>query len=89
MYKHLNIKIYGSVQGVFFRVSSKEEADKLNLTGFAKNMPDGSVYIEIEGEENKLDQFLSWCHEGPNLANVESVLVNEGKVQNFSDFYIR
>lgn len=86
--QHLNIKIYGLVQGVFFRASAKEQADKLGLTGFAKNMPDGSVYIEAEGEKENLDKFIKWCHLGPMLARVEKVEVSEGSLKNFTDFTI-
>ncbi|MBU1000228.1 acylphosphatase [Patescibacteria group bacterium] len=63
---HLNIKIYGLVQGVFFRATAKEKADSLSITGFAKNMPDGSVFIEVEGEKKNLDKFVKWCHIGPS-----------------------
>lgn len=84
--RHLNIKIYGLVQGVFFRAEAKEEADKLGLTGFVKNMPDGSVYIEAEGEKNKLDKFIKWCNKGPMMARVEKVEVLEGSLKNFSKF---
>lgn len=83
---HLNIKISGQVQGVFFRVSAKKEADILNLKGFAKNEDDGSVYIEIEGEENSITKFISWCKKGPALAKVENINTQVGKIQNFKDF---
>jgi len=86
--KHLNINIYGLVQGVFFRTSAKEQADSLNLTGFAKNMPDGSVYIEAEGEENSLDKFVKWCNSGPSMARVEKVVVSEGSLKNFKEFEV-
>ncbi len=59
--KHLNIKIHGQVQGVFFRDSAKQAADKLGIKGFAKNEADGTVYIEAEGEEAGLGKFLEWC----------------------------
>lgn len=84
--KHLNIKIYGRVQGVFFRVSAKQEAEKLGLTGFAGNEPDGTVYIEVEGDKKSLDQFLKWCQQGPEAADVKKVEVNKGSVKNFSEF---
>ncbi len=84
--KHLNIKIYGSVQGVFFRASAKEQADKLGLTGFAKNLPDGSVYIEAEGKKKNLDQFLIWCYQGPSMAQVERVEIFEGSLKNLTKF---
>lgn len=86
--KHLNIKIYGLVQGIFFRATAKEEADKLGLTGFAKNMPDGSVCIEAEGEKNKLDKFIKWCNKGPSMAQVEKVEVSESHLKKFKEFSV-
>lgn len=88
MIKHLNIKIYGSVQGVFFRANAKEQADKLGITGLAQNLPDGSVYIEAEGEEKNLDKFINWCSKGPSMAKVEKVVVNEGSPKGFTDFSV-
>ena len=84
--KHANIKIYGLVQGIFFRATAKQEADKLNITGFAKNKEDGSVYIEAEGEKENVDKFIKWCKIGPTLAKVEKVLVTEGQIKNYSEF---
>lgn len=86
MLKHLNIKVYGQVQGIFYRATAREEAEKLNITGFARNEPDESVYIEAEGEEEKLDHFIAWCHKGPPLANVEKVKTEEGFLKNFPSF---
>lgn len=84
--KHLDIKVYGLVQGIFFRITAKEEAEKLNITGFARNKADGSVYIEAEGEEENLDKFIRWCHKGPPVAKVEKVEVTESPLKNFSGF---
>lgn len=86
MIKHLNIKIYGQVQGVFFRISAKQEAEKLGIVGFAKNEPDGTVHIEAEGEKENLDKFLEWCKDGPDAAKVKKLIVTEGLIKNFSDF---
>ncbi len=83
---HINIKIYGLVQGVFFRVSAKKLADSLNLKGFARNENDGSVYIELEGEKKKVEQFLKWCKKGPSLAEVEKLEITKGPVKNLSEF---
>lgn len=88
MIKHLNIKIYGRIQGVFFRATAQEQAESLGIVGFAQNMPDGSVYIEVEGEESKLDQFLNWCKKGPPLAMVEKIATSESQLKNFSEFSI-
>lgn len=86
MKKHYSIRIYGLVQGVFFRVTAKQEADKLGLTGFARNVADGSVYIEAEGEKQDLDKFIKWCNIGPSMAQVEKVVVSEDKLENYSQF---
>lgn len=71
--KHLKIVVYGIVQDVSFRNSAREEAEKLGVQGFARNEPDGTVYIEVEGAPDKLEKFLMWCHQGPQQAVVKSV----------------
>lgn len=86
--KHLNIKIFGQVQGVFFRASAREKATSLGINGFVQNQPDGSVYIEAEGEDDKLNRFLHWCHEGPSAAKVDEVKVTNDTMKNFSRFSI-
>lgn len=84
--KHLDIKIWGSVQGVFFRYSAKKEAEKLDIAGFARNEPDGAVLVEAEGEEETLVKFLAWCRKGPPLARVEGLEVKEGELRGHRDF---
>lgn len=86
MKKHFNIKIYGLVQGIFFRATAKKLADDLGIVGFAENKPDGSVFIEAEGEKNKLNRLVKWCNKGPSMAKVEKVVVTEDKLKNFSKF---
>lgn len=86
MKKHFNIKVYGLVQGIFFRVSAQKEAQKLNIAGFAQNEQDGSVYIEAEGGKENLDKFIKWCNIGPSMAQVEKVVVTDDKLKNFSKF---
>ncbi|PSO44411.1 MAG: acylphosphatase, partial [Parcubacteria group bacterium QH_9_35_7] len=70
MEKHYKIIISGRVQGVFYRKNTKQKAQKLGLTGYVKNMPDGTVKIEVEGEEEKLEKLTEWCHQGSPAANV-------------------
>lgn len=69
----LTAKMYGSVQGVFFREKAKQKAQNLGLTGFSRNLSDGTVKIVAEGDEESLEQLLDWCHVGPELAKVEKV----------------
>lgn len=71
--KHLNIKIYGKVQGVGFRLSAQNLANKLNINGFIRNEEDGTVYLEVEGEEENLKKFLDWCKKGPFMARVDKI----------------
>lgn len=83
------IRIYGRVQGVFFRHTSRREAERLGIVGFVRNEPDGSVYLEAEGEEKALQEFLGWCHRGPVLAKVDKVDFEfSDRLQNFRDFSI-
>jgi acylphosphatase len=72
--QHHKVIVTGKVQGVYFRDTARREANKLGLSGFARNEPDGSVYIEVEGPTDQLQQFLAWCHEGSRQAEVESVI---------------
>jgi acylphosphatase len=88
--KHLNIRIYGNVQGVGFRYYAQENAEKLGLKGFTCNKEDGTVYIEAEGKEEDLEKFLDWCHKGPAFARVERVEFEyTGNLKNFEDFNIK
>ncbi len=70
MKKAAIVKVYGRVQGVGFRYYTQKKANELGITGYVKNRPDGSVYIEAIGEENQLELFIRWCEEGPSWAHV-------------------
>ncbi|MCS6973518.1 MAG: acylphosphatase [Cyclobacteriaceae bacterium] len=89
MKKHFAIRVTGKVQGVYYRASAAEQARKLGITGFVRNEPDGSVYLEAEGEEQALQQLIAWCHQGPPRARVDKVLVEEKELINFTNFEIR
>ncbi len=89
MEKHYEIRVHGRVQGVFFRASTQEKAHELGIKGFVRNEPDGSVYIEAEGEEEALNRFVDWCHYGPSAASVEKVESEEGSFSNFQRFEVR
>jgi acylphosphatase len=87
MRKQVNLKIYGKVQGVFFRDSSRAEAKELDLFGWAENRADGTVEIIAEGEDKDLRKFIEWCKYGPDHAEVEKVDVkwvkSTGELNNF------
>ena len=83
------IRIFGHVQGVYFRASARDQARRLGLAGFARNEPDGSVFIEVEGDEPALARFVDWCHHGPPGARVERVEVQAGEPVGHTEFVIR
>lgn len=85
---NLNIHVTGKVQGVFFRASAREKATQLGVMGTARNLPDGSVFIEAEGDPEKIEELIKWCHTGPEMAKVQSVETTKGTVKGFSDFKI-
>ncbi|MBW3582726.1 MAG: acylphosphatase [Euryarchaeota archaeon] len=66
--------ITGKVQGVWFRDSARQEAERLGgVTGWIKNDPDGSVVAEVQGPADKVERFVQWCHKGPDAARVDKV----------------
>jgi acylphosphatase len=86
--KHLDILVTGRVQGVFFRVSTRDQANALGVVGTVRNEPDGSVFIEAEGEPRVLEAFVDWCREGPPAAVVKRVAATEGAVRGYRDFRV-
>ncbi len=75
MKKGARITITGRVQGVWFRAFTRRQAGLLNLTGWVRNMPDGSVYCEVEGDKDKIDRIIEKLKEGPEFARVDDVQV--------------
>ncbi|MCY4781020.1 acylphosphatase [Sphingobacterium sp. UT-1RO-CII-1] len=86
--KHLNIRVLGVVQGVYYRVTTKAVADQLGVKGIVSNLADGSVYIEAEGDAFSLESFLEFCNEGPDRAEVKEVSVEEGDFKGYRNFEI-
>ncbi len=89
MPKHLNITITGRVQGVGFRHAARDQAHYLGIKGYAKNMHDGSVFIEAEGDDQAIALFVKWCRQGPPYGRVEEVTTETGSWQSFSIFETR
>lgn len=86
VYKY--VVITGKVQGVFFRGSTREQAEKLGVYGEVQNMPDGSVILHAEGDEEAVNALIAWCHYGPPRAEVERVIVNDGEVKGYKKFSV-
>ena len=84
------LRIYGRVQGVFYRGETVEEAYKLNLKGWVANKRDSSVEVVVEGPRRDIEKLIQWCHKGPRLARVERVDVQwEEPTGEFDDFRVR
>lgn len=81
------IRITGVVQGVFYRAYAEEMATKLNLKGYAKNMPDGSVESVVVGEKEKIEEYAKLCEKGSPSASVQMVEVEwREETENFEGF---
>lgn len=86
---HKNIRISGRVQGVGFRYSARSAAAMCGVKGFVRNLPDGDVYLEVEGESNQLEDFIRWCRQGPPRAKITFIDVYDGEAVGFGGFEIR
>lgn len=73
MKKRVHVEIYGIVQGVFFRESTRRQAEARGVTGWVRNRGDGSVEAVFEGEAADVDAVVAWCGRGPLGAEVEDV----------------
>lgn len=80
--------ITGRVQGVHYRATAKRNARRLGLSGWARNEPDGSVTIDVEGDPAAVDMFLEWCAVGPPGAHVLAVETTVANPAGYEDFSI-
>lgn len=84
------VVVRGRVQGVAFRYHAARAAEERKVTGWVMNLPDSSVKGCFEGEEAEVRALVEWCRRGPALAQVEEVVVEEGKFTGeFAGFSIR
>ena len=90
MKSKVHVIIYGRVQGVWFRVSTKNKAEQLGITGWVRNTSDGNVEAVFEGDEKIIEKMLEWCNHGPPLAKVDNVEVKRQSASDgFDQFYFR
>ena len=75
--KYLEVQIFGRVQGVGFRYFIKRQASKIGMRGFCKNLEDGSVLVNVSGENQILKDFLKKLHKGPLFARVDHLEIKE------------
>lgn len=74
----LHLVIHGRVQGVFFRDSMRREAQRLAVSGWARNTAEGTVEAMVQGEQPAVDKIVQWAHRGPAHAQVSNVEVEAG-----------
>ncbi|OLS03631.1 acylphosphatase [Tissierella creatinophila] len=74
------INVFGRVQRVGFRFSTLQKAREFDISGFVKNLRDGSVEIEAQGEEEKIEKFIQWCKVGPIYSEVKKVMAEDIEV---------
>jgi len=80
--------ISGTVQGVYFRVSSQQQAIEYGLSGYARNLADGDVEVLLCGEKDNVEKMLEWLAQGPSQATVENIQVKQVEWQDHNHFSI-
>jgi acylphosphatase len=73
--KRAEVVIRGAVQGVFFRVETRDRARSLGVAGWVRNARDGTVEAAFEGDDEQVESMVDWCRRGPAGARVEAVEV--------------
>ena len=81
--------VQGRVQGVGFRYSARGKAQKLGVAGYARNLPDGGVELEAEGDPGAVEEFLAWSRRGPIGARVDALDAEDIPAAGDRDFTIR
>jgi acylphosphatase len=83
------LRIFGRVQGVWYRESMRLEAERLGVTGWVRNRRDGSVEAMVQGSPAAVDAILEWARRGPDLARVTEVQVSaaEGSFASFEKLH--
>jgi acylphosphatase len=83
------VRVRGRVQGVFFRVETRDRARSLGLSGWVSNEPDGTLAAVFEGERERVDSMVGWCKRGPRRAAVEDVDVDWEEPRGEEGFAVR
>lgn len=84
------VRVEGLVQGVYYRAHARDKADRLGVTGWVRNLPDGSVEAVLEGNEPAVRAMIEWCGQGPPRATVTRTVVTwEPYTGEFDHFSVR
>ncbi len=84
-----DVVVTGRVQGVFFRASMRDRAERLGVAGWVSNEPDGSVRAHLEGPAEAVDELVDWCARGSDGARVEDVRREDGELTGARSFVTR
>ncbi len=85
----VKIIVHGKVHGVCFRTSTQDKALELSLTGWVRNLPNGTVEVYAEGSRDSIDQLIKWCQKGPPLAKVSRYDIGWMASKGVNEFRIR
>ena len=89
MMRSRHFRISGRVQGVGFRYAACAEAQRLGVTGWVRNLPNGDVEALACGAADRVQAFEEWLWRGPRAAQVTDVVVVDAPVEVFAEFEIR
>lgn len=78
------LNVIGRVQGVFFRLETQKEAKRLDVSGYVKNLPDGSVEAVIQGDAQTVEKMIKWCRQGPPASRVDHIELSD--IEPLDDF---
>ncbi|WP_330631948.1 acylphosphatase [Halocatena halophila] len=84
-----HVFVSGTVQGVYFRATTRERANEHGVDGWVRNLDDGRVEAIFEGQKAAVEEMIEWCHTGSPAATVESVTVEYESPEGLSDFRVR
>lgn len=87
--RRVHVHVSGTVQGVYFRATTREEAQKRDIDGWVRNLPDGRVEAIFEGPPGDVTEMVEFCHDGSPGARVETVEVTDEDPQGEAGFEVR
>ena len=84
----VRLRISGRVQGVYYRDSCRQMAQRLGVAGWVRNRPDGSVEVVAEGPRHDVSALAAWCREGPPRAQVNDVEIVDEEPEGLRGFRV-
>jgi acylphosphatase len=83
------VVVHGNVQGVFFRDSTRQEADSRGVSGWVRNRDDGTVEAVFEGDRDAVEALVDFTQSGPSHADVERVEIEDEEPEGLTAFEVR